>query len=242
MREYGIENEEDLAEFQEYRRQKAAAKKASEQGRGDSHADSNHFGSGDSTDDFDRAFDDCDDSDTSGDASFSNSIEKRARRKATVDIIKDIARRTKDNPSEPVSATVEDDEDIDEDEFMPSAVDYSIKIERAKERSAAEIDRITYFEELHNKAAQLTQEGKYTVAWFNTLLEMESVNSGEANANSKEVSISFARVERDPGTKRTLVLKYPNRYILKMSNLVDTFLTRLHVMPHSLLRHSIFVF
>ena len=31
-------------------------------------------------------------------------------------------------------------------------------------------------------------------------------------------------------------------YILKMSNLVDTFLTRLHVMPHSLLRHSIFVF
>ena len=35
LREYGIENEEDLAEFQEYRRQKAAAKKASEQGRGD---------------------------------------------------------------------------------------------------------------------------------------------------------------------------------------------------------------
>lgn len=168
LREYGIENEEDLAEFQEYLRQKAAAKKASEQGRGDSHADSNYFGSGDSTDDFDRAFDDCDDSDTSGDASFSNSIEKSARRKATVDIIKDIARRTKDKPSEPVSATVEDDEDIDEDEFMPSAVDYSIKIERAKERSAAEIDRITYFEELHNKAAQLTQEGKYTVAWFNT--------------------------------------------------------------------------
>lgn len=29
---------------------------------------------------------------------------------------------------------------------------------------------------------------------------------------------------------------------MKMSNLVDTFLTRLHVMPHSLLRHSIFVF
>ena len=222
LREYGIENEEDLAEFQEYLRQKAAAKKASEQGRGDSHADSNYFGSGDSTDDFDRAFDDCDDSDTSGDASFSNSIEKSARRKATVDIIKDIARRTKDKPSEPVSATVEDDEDIDEDEFMPSAVDYSIKIERAKERSAAEIDRITYFEELHNKAAQLTQEGKYTVAWFNTLLEMESVNSGEANANSKEVSISFARVERDPGTKRTLVLKYPNRYIPQfMEDLAD---------------------
>ena len=34
--------------------------------------------------------------------------------------------------------------------------------------------------------------------------------------------------------------KYPD--LMKMSNLVDTFLTRLHVMPHSLLRHSIFVF
>lgn len=42
---------------------------------------------------------------------------------------------------------------------------------------------------------------------------MESINSGEANSNSKEVSISFARVEREEGTSRTLVLKHPNRYI-----------------------------
>ena len=105
---------------------------------------------------------------------------------------------------------------------MPSTVDYSKKIERAKEKSAAEIDRIAYFQELYNKAVQLTREGKYTVAWFNSLLEMESINSGETNANSKEVSIGFARVEREPGTKRTLVLKYPNRYIPSfMEDLAD---------------------
>jgi len=51
---------------------------------------------------------------------------------------------------------------------------------------------------------------------------MESLNSNEANANSKEVSISFARVEREPGTERTLVLKYPNRYIPQfMEDLAD---------------------
>lgn len=203
-------------------RQKEAAQKAAKQSNGDSHTDSSHFGSGDSTADFDHLFDDGDDYDAPDEESSTKPFEKRASHKATANVIKDIARRAKDKPSNPVSATMEDDEDADEDEFMPAAVDYSKKIERAKEKSAAEIDRIAYFEELHNKAIQLTQERKYTVAWFNTLLEMESINSGEANANSKEISISFARVEREPGTKRTLVLKYPSRYIPQfMEDLAD---------------------
>lgn len=222
LREYGIEDEADLAEFQEFRRQKEAAKKAAEQGRGDSHTDLTHFGSGDSTDDLGHLFDDGDDYDATDEASSSKYLEKRASHKATANVIKDIARRAKDKSTNPASATMEETKDADEDEFMPSAVDYSKKIERAKEKSAAEIDRIAYLEELNNKAVRLTQEEKYTVAWFNTLLEMESVNSGETNANSKEISISFARVEREPGTKRTLVLKYPNRYIPQfMEDLAD---------------------
>lgn len=219
---YGIEDDEDLAEFQEFRCQKEAAKKAAEQGRSDSHTDSTHFGSGDSTDDLGHLFDDGDDCDASDEASSSKHLKKRASHKATANVIKDIARRAKDKSTDPVSATMEETEDADEDEFMPSVVDYSKKIERAKEKSAAEIDRIAYLEDLNNKAVQLTQDGKYTVAWFNTLLEMESINSGATNANSKEISISFARVEREPGTKRTLVLKYPNRYIPQfMEDLAD---------------------
>lgn len=219
LREYGIKNENDLAEFQEFRRQKAAAKKAAERRHHDVYGYASHSENDDFTEDFDHLFDA--DSDVS-DECASKTHKKRVSRKATVDVIKDIVRRTKDEPFELEIPQVEDAEDIDEDEFMPSAVDYSKKIECAKEKSAAEIDRIAYFEELHNKAIRLTQEGKYTVAWFSTLLEMESINSGEVNANSKEISISFARVEREPGTERTLVLKYPNRYIPQfMEDLAD---------------------
>lgn len=220
LREYGIKNEADLAdlaEFQEFRRQKAAV----EQSHNDGHEGTNHSKSGGFTEESDLLFDD-DNSDASHKNSFSKYLDKGASRKTTTDVIKDIVRRTKNKPFVSETAFVEDDEDADEDEFMPSPVDYSKKIERAKEKSAAEIDRIAYFEELHNKATQLTLEGKYTVAWFNTLLEMESLNSNEANANSKEVSISFARVEREPGTERTLILKYPNRYIPQfMEDLAD---------------------
>lgn len=211
LREYGIENESDLVEFKEFRRQKEAAKKAAEQKLNDSYEEVSHSRSRDFTEEIDHLFDD--ENDTSNGESSSKSHSKRASRKITSNVIKDIARRTKDKPSVTGTTAVEEGEDADEDEFIPSAVDYSKKIERAKEKSAAEIDRIAYFEELHNKATQLTQEGKYTVAWFNTLLEMEILNSNEVNANSKEVSISFARIEREPSTERTLVLKYPNRYI-----------------------------
>lgn len=219
LKKYGIEDEDDLAKFQEFCRQKAAAQKAAEQAYGNSFEDAHHLGNNDSvdgTDELDHLFDGSEESD---EPVSPKTLEKKKSRKATTDIIKDIARRTKGKCS---VVKPEETEDLDEDEFMPSAVDYSKKIEQAKEKSAAEIDRIEYLGELQNKAVQLTQNGKYTVAWFNTLLEMESINSGEVNSNSKEVSISFARVEREPGTKRTLVLKHPNRYIPQfMEDLAD---------------------
>ena len=157
------------------------------------------------------------------DEASSDTQPRKASRKATDDVIKDIARRTKERPAATQNAPSADaDEDADEDEYMPVAVDYSKKIEREKEKSAAEVARIAYYEELQNRAVQLTQNGKYTVAWFNTLLEMESIQSGEANADSKEISISFARVEREPDTQRTLILRHPNRYIPQfMEDLAD---------------------
>jgi hypothetical protein len=54
------------------------------------------------------------------------------------------------------------------------------------------------------------------------LLELETLNSCENNANSKEISISFAKVEKETGTERTLILKHPNRYIPQsMEDLAD---------------------
>lgn len=130
MSEYGIENEDDLAEFREFRRQKEAARKAVEQEHINSHSDSEHSGN----DDNDLLFDDSDECDTSEEMSSSQTVAKRTNRKATTDVIKEIARRTKNKDTKSLSAIVEDDKDADEDEFMPSTVDYSKKIERAKEK------------------------------------------------------------------------------------------------------------
>ncbi len=62
----------------------------------------------------------------------------------------------------------------------------------------------------------------YSFGWFKALLELESLNIGENNANSREISISFAKVEREAGTSRTLILKHPSRYIPQsMEDLAD---------------------
>ena len=213
LTEYGIKSEDDLAEFLEFRRQKAAK-------QAQANKDSNHRGSDDLPDVLECLFDSWEEE--TGKCSPETLRVKRERRRETTNVIKDIAHRTKGGPFKVAPETAEMEEGVDEDEFMPSVIDYGQKIERAKEKSAAEIDKIVYYEELYHKAVQLTQEEKYTVAWFKTLLEMESINSGETNANSREVSISFARVEREPGTKRTLVLKHPNRYIPQfMEDLAD---------------------
>ena len=136
--------------------------------------------------------------------------ESRERGKKTKDVVRDIYNRAKGSSSVlfEQNSVNEDNEEADQDEFMPSTVDYRRIIERAMEKSATEVRKIAYFDELQTRAMKAK---KYSYAWFNTLLEMESINCGEANSNSREVSISFSAVEREPGTKRTLILKYPNR-------------------------------
>lgn len=146
-------------------------------------------------------------------------LQRRKLHKSTSNVVKDIARRTKETPA--VFSLDEHmvEEEFDQDEYMPSPVDYSKRIERAKQKSAAEIDKIAYIEELQKQAMTMP---KYSFGWFKALLEMESLNSNETNSNSREVSISFAKVERELGTKRTLVLKYPSRYIPQfMEDLAD---------------------
>lgn len=108
---------------------------------------------------------------------------------------------------------------VDEDDYTKAPVDYAKKIEQAKQKSAGEIDRIARYEYLHRKALAAP---KYTYGWFMSLLELESLCSSENNTNSKEITISFGKVEREPGTRRTLVLKQPSRYIPQyMEDLAD---------------------
>lgn len=135
---------------------------------------------------------------------------KKPLNQATSRVAKDILNRTEPVPTAHDDAIVDDFEDIDADEFTPSPVDFNRKAELEKEKTAKAIDRIAYQEELQQRALDSC---RYSYGWFNALLELEALNSNTNNLNSKEVSISFAHVEHEVGTQRTLILKQPNRYI-----------------------------
>jgi len=213
LRALGI-NEEDLEDFQEFKRQKEAQKRAAEMERNFGTGETNNASKSAGAEDIDDLFDSEEEDDNT-----TVPKEKKEISKATTNVIRDIAKRTKERGVFSSTSEMADEDDADADEFMPSVVDYSKKIELAKQKSAAEIDKITYFEELQSKALEAE---RYSYGWFTTLLEMESINSGEANSRSREVSISFAKVERELGTKRTLVLKHPNQYIPQfMEDLAD---------------------
>lgn len=107
----------------------------------------------------------------------------------------------------------------DEDEYTKPTVDYAKKINQAKTRLENDLAQLAREEELENRALAAR---KYTYGWFKALLDLEIMNSGESNANSREISISFSKVEREPGTERTLVLRHPSRYIPQwMEDLAD---------------------
>ena len=112
-----------------------------------------------------------------------------------------------------------DADDVDSDEYIPKTIDYQKKIERAKSKRDAELDLIEKMEELQQKAVNAQ---RYTYQWFQTLLELETLNSGENHSNSREVSISFGKTEQESSTNRTLILKQPSCYIPRfMEELAD---------------------
>ncbi|MBR5545186.1 MAG: AAA family ATPase [Clostridia bacterium] len=146
-------------------------------------------------------------------------IPTRKLHKTTSRVAQDILNRMHNTPIAHTDFYEDENIDTDSDEYMPTLVDYSRKTELAKEKAAREIDKIAYQEELQQRALDAE---KYSYGWFKALLELETLNSNTNALNSKEVSISFARVEREPGTQRTLVLKQPNRYIPQfMEDLAD---------------------
>lgn len=186
--------EEDLREMAEIKRRRAEANSApisSPVGNAQS-----NFEDSDSTVELDDVFDEDDD-----DISTPDDTEVVTRTpKPSVKVAKDILSKTKTShtPSKKDITFVDtdDEEDVDEDEYTRSAVDFQAKVDREKEKAAKAIDRIVYEEELQQRAIDAE---KYTYGWFKALLELESINSNINNLDSKEVSISFAKVEREPG-------------------------------------------
>ncbi|MBN9657064.1 MAG: ATP-binding protein [Acidobacteria bacterium] len=102
------------------------------------------------------------------------------------------------------------DSDGDADDFRPRPLDYSKKLDRAKDRLADEINRLEREQELSDKAASLP---KYSYGWFLALLELECMASADKNADGETLSLRFGKVERDRRSARTIILKEPDRFI-----------------------------
>lgn len=120
----------------------------------------------------------------------------------------------------------EEDDFSDSDEYTPKSVDYSRRVETEKEKAAQAIEKIVKQEELQ---AIAENANKYSYLWFKTLLKMEKMASGASDNTGREVSISFAKAELETGTKRTIVLKHPNRYIPQFLEDMSDFPVVLHI-------------
>lgn len=122
--------------------------------------------------------------------------------------------------SEPSPSKQADDfSEEDVDDYNPTLIDYQKQIERKKEQSSEEIENIAQMQDLQET---VLSTGRYSYLWFKTLLEMEILNSDRDSISSREINISFGKVEREPGKQKTLLLKHPNRYIPQyMEELAD---------------------
>lgn len=136
-------------------------------------------------------------------------------------VIKDIEKRVISTPDEPLQSSKHDidNSSADEDYYSKPPIDINKKIERIKKQADRDVREIARLEDLRRRARNTN---KYSFAWFEALLELESLNSCDLNSNSREISISFAKVELEEGTSRILILKHPNRYIPQsMEDLAD---------------------
>ena len=93
-------------------------------------------------------------------------------------------------------------------------IDYDKMLDKAQKKFEIEKQKIEELEALQQDLQQKVQSGqKYSFGWCKTLLNLEILNSCERKSNNKEISITFGHVEFVEGTERTLLLKYPSRYI-----------------------------
>ncbi len=112
-------------------------------------------------------------------------------------------------------------EGVDSDEYSKAVVDYEKQLEKTRQKCEDEMAQIALLEELQEKVLNTS---KYSYEWFCTILTLETMANSEQNneAYSREVSISFGKVEKDPKSNRILILKYPNKHIPQvMEELAD---------------------
>lgn len=95
------------------------------------------------------------------------------------------------------------------DEYVKPC-DFDRKIAREEKKSNAIRSALDSQKVLQSKAKYAR---KYSYEWFCSLLGLEFYAKGQNEDNEKQISLSFSKVELEPDTTRTLLLKFPNRNI-----------------------------
>lgn len=114
-----------------------------------------------------------------------------------------------DVPPPPLPELDEDDQD-DDDELTPRSVDFEARIRNRELKQAREIAELERGDELQQKAKEAE---RYTFGWFKILLDLELLGKEKDSSEQREISLMFTKMEREPGTDRTYVLKRPSRNI-----------------------------
>ena len=143
------------------------------------------------------------DAEDDDDRTFRKAFERQSPSKKAV--LKNILQDRPETPED-----LDDEDEAESDEYTPPPINFQKRIQRAEEKGRIEVDKIAREREL---SEQLTAASKYSYEWFRALMELEALSGNENESGSREISISFGRVELDPGTERTLLLKQPSRYI-----------------------------
>jgi hypothetical protein len=125
-------------------------------------------------------------------------------------IINETLRRAKEIKNEPEHTIEIYDTDFeDSDEFTPPSYDSKRQVKKVQDKFAIELNRIKELEE----AIEKSNTTKYTYQWFQAMLQLEILRSNENYANSKEVHISFGKIDKDPTATKTLILSKPDKKI-----------------------------
>lgn len=153
-----------------------------------------------------------------------NPVEEESEEEKIIKDIQDRVKKKKEKEKEkPADEQKEKPKDTeqepDNDEITKASVNFTKKIEQAMQKCEDEVARIAQEKEAHEKAEGAA---KYSYGWFSAMLQLEAMANGDDNANSREVSICFSVVDKEPGTNRILILKHPDKNIPQvMEELVD---------------------
>lgn len=125
-------------------------------------------------------------------------------------IMKETVKRAKiiqESPNQPPESA-EDNFD-DSDEFTPPSYDSKRQVSKIQDKCAIELNRIKELDE----AIEKSKAPKYSFQWFQAMLQLEILRNNENHADSKEIHMSFGRVDIDSTATKTLILSKPDKKI-----------------------------